>query len=144
MILTKLVFLNLIITQNQIIFLHCFSSLEKSNWSDLYIYYPLCLSVISFNTILSYQQINAFVYNKDISPKLAYRGLKLWILFFCIYTFFFVFSEIKHQTDLDATYFKLHLTIIKFPTLEISSEWSGGFTSFLYDIFRVIYLCCKV
>ena len=39
-----------------------------------------------------------------------------------------VFIEIKHKTDLDATYFKLHLIIIKFPTLEISSESSGGFT----------------
>ena len=34
-----------------------------------------------------------------------------------------VFIEIKHKIDLDATYFKLHLTIIKFPTLEISNEW---------------------
>ena len=46
---------------------------------------------------------------------------------------------LKHKIDLDATYFKLHLTIIKFPTLEISSEWSGGFTYVPYDIFRGIY-----
>ena len=50
----------------------------------------------------------------------------------------------KHKIDLDATYFKLHLTIIEFLTLEISSEWVGGFTYVLYDIFRGIYLCCKV
>ena len=48
----------------------------------------------------------------------------------------------KHKIDLDATYFKLHLTIIKFPTVE--SEWGGGFTYVPYDIFRGIYLCCKV
>ena len=34
-----------------------------------------------------------------------------------------VFIEIKHKIDLDATYFKLHLTIIKFPTLEVSNKW---------------------
>ena len=38
---------------------------------------------------------------------------------------FLVFIEIKHKTDLDATSFKLHLTVIKFPTLEISNEWGG-------------------
>ena len=48
----------------------------------------------------------------------------------------------KH--DLDATYFKLHLTIIKFPTVEISNEWGGGFNHIPYNIFRGIYLCCKV
>ena len=32
---------------------------------------------------------------------------------------FLVFIEIKHKIDLDATYLKLHLTIIKFPTVEI-------------------------
>ena len=50
----------------------------------------------------------------------------------------------KHEIDLDATYFKLHLTIIEFPTLEISSEWGDGFTYVPYDIFRDIYLCFKV
>ena len=50
----------------------------------------------------------------------------------------------KHKIDLDATYFKLHLTIIKFPTLEISSEWCSGFTYVQYTIFIGIYLCCKV
>ena len=57
---------------------------------------------------------------------------------------FLVFIEIKHKTDLDTIYLKLQLTIIKFPTLEISSGWGGGFTSVPYDIFRGIYLCCKV
>ena len=33
------------------------------------------------------------------------------------------YVEIKHKIDLDASYFKLHLIIIKFPTLEILSEW---------------------
>ena len=32
---------------------------------------------------------------------------------------FFVFTKIKHKIDLDATYFKLHVTILKFPTIEI-------------------------
>ena len=57
---------------------------------------------------------------------------------------FLVFIEIKHKIDLDTTSFKLHLTIIKFPTLEISNEWGGGFTDVPYDIFRGIYFCCKV
>ena len=30
-----------------------------------------------------------------------------------------MFIKIKHNIDLDITYFKLHLTIIKFTTLEI-------------------------
>ena len=34
-----------------------------------------------------------------------------------------MFLEIEHKIDLDAPYFKLHLTMIKFPTLEISTEW---------------------
>ena len=46
---------------------------------------------------------------------------------------FLVFIEIK-QIDLDTTYLALHLTIIKFPILEISSEWCGGFTSVPYNI----------
>ena len=70
----------------------------------------------------------------------------------CFFFFFFlhkqevllVFIKIKHKIDLDATYFKLHLSIIKCLTLEISREWSGGFTSVRYNIFRGIYLCCKV
>ena len=45
-----------------------------------------------------------------------------------------VFIEIKHKIDSDATYFNPHLTIIKFPTLEISSQWGGGFTSVPYNI----------
>ena len=57
---------------------------------------------------------------------------------------FLVFIEMKYKIDLDATYFKLHLTVIKFPTLEISSECVGGFTYVPYDIFRDIYLWCKV
>ena len=56
---------------------------------------------------------------------------------------FLIFNEIKHKTDLDVAHFKLNLSIIKFPTLEISSEWGGGFTSVPY-IFRGIYLCCKM
>ena len=52
----------------------------------------------------------------------------LIFFFFFALELFLVFIEIKHKIDLDATYFKLHLTIIKFSTLEISSEWSGGFT----------------
>ena len=32
---------------------------------------------------------------------------------------FFVFIKIKHKIDLDATYFKLHVTTLKFPTIEI-------------------------
>ena len=50
----------------------------------------------------------------------------------------------KHKIDLDATCFKLHLTVIKFPTPEISSEWGSGFTYVPYTIFRDIYLCSKV
>ena len=67
--------------------------------------------------------------------------MKLKILnfiFFCISKKYFWYL-LKQKIDLDATYFKLHLTIIKFPTLEISSEWSGGFTYVPYDIFRGIY-----
>ena len=59
-------------------------------------------------------------------------------------TIFFVFIEITHKINLDATYFKLHFTIIKFPTLETSNEWGGDFTYVPYDIFRGIYLCCNV
>ena len=33
---------------------------------------------------------------------------------------------------------------IKFPTLEISTEWGSGFTDVPYDIFRGIYLCCNI
>ena len=54
-----------------------------------------------------------------------------------------VFIETKHKTDLDATYFKLNLAIIKFRTLEISRKWGGGFTSVSYDIFSGIYLSYK-
>ena len=57
---------------------------------------------------------------------------------------FLICNEIKHKIDLDAAYFKLNLSIIKFPALEISSEWGGGFTSVPYNNFRGIYLCCKV
>ena len=57
---------------------------------------------------------------------------------------FLVFIERKHKTDLDVTYFKGHSTIIKFPTLEMSTEWGGGLTYVSYDILRGIYLCCKV
>ena len=51
--------------------------------------------------------------------------------------------EIKHKIDSDATYFNPHLTIIKFPTLEISSQWGGGFTS--VPLSRTTFLealCC--
>ena len=52
-------------------------------------------------------------------------------LIFCISKKYFclVLIEIKHKIDLDATYFKFDLAIIKFPTLEISCEWGDGFTS---------------
>ena len=50
-----------------------------------------------------------------------------------------VFIEIKHKIGSDVTYFKLHLTIIKFPTPEILSEWGGGFTSVSY-IFGGIFM----
>ena len=53
--------------------------------------------------------------------------------------FFLAFVVIRHKINLSATYFKLHLTIIKFPTLEISSE-SGGLTSVLYNIFEAFML----
>ena len=56
----------------------------------------------------------------------------------------FIEKKKKKKIDLDATYFKLHLTIVKFPTLESSSEWDVGFTYVLYNIFRDIYLCWKV
>ena len=52
---------------------------------------------------------------------------------------FLVFIEIKHKIGSDVTYFKLHLTIIKFPTPEILSEWGGGFTSASY-IFGGIFM----
>ena len=39
---------------------------------------------------------------------------------------------------------KLDLAIVKFPILDISSEWGGGFTSVPYNIFRGIYLRYKV
>ena len=55
-----------------------------------------------------------------------------------------MFTEMKHKIDLDAIYFKVHSTIIKFPTLEISTVWGGGFTYVPYNILRGIYLCCKV
>ena len=57
---------------------------------------------------------------------------------------FLVFIEIKRKIDIGATYFKLHLIIIKFPTLEILRGWGGGFTSVPCSIFRGIYLCGKV
>ena len=57
---------------------------------------------------------------------------------------FLVFTEIKHKVDLDATYFKDHSTIIKFPSLEISTECGSGFTYVPYNILRGINLCCKV
>ena len=55
-----------------------------------------------------------------------------------------VFTEIKHKMDLDATYFKLHSIIIKFPTQKNSTEWGDGFTYVPYNILRGIYLCYKV
>ena len=45
---------------------------------------------------------------------------------------------------LNTTYFKVHSTITKFPTLEIPTEWYGGFTYDLYDILGGICLCCIV
>ena len=54
--------------------------------------------------------------------------------------YFWYLLKKKHKIDLDATYFKLHLTIIKFHTLEISSDWGDGCTYVLYNIFRGIYL----
>ena len=56
-------------------------SLKKNlcNWSHLCIYL-LCLSLISFNKNLSYtkliSQTDAFLYNTEISLKLAYMKLK--------------------------------------------------------------------
>ena len=32
-----------------------------------------------------------------------------------------------------------NFVLIKFPALEISREWGGGFTPVLYDTFRGIY-----
>ena len=67
---------------------------------------------------------------------------KLKILNFTFYVskkYFLVFIEIKHKIDLEARYFKLHLTTIKFPTQEISSEWGGGFTFLPHNIFKGIY-----
>ena len=90
-------------------------------------------------------QTGRFLYNKETSPKLAYMKLKILdFIFVHKGEVFLVFLEIKHKIDLHATYFKLHLNKIKFPTLEISSEWSGGYTSVPHGIFRGIYLCCKV
>ena len=57
---------------------------------------------------------------------------------------FLVFIKMKHKIDLDATYLKPYLTIIKFLTQEISIEWVGGFTSVPHNIFRDIYLSWKV
>ena len=42
-----------------------------------------------------------------------------------------IFDIYRNKTlkiDFDATYFKLHSIIIKFPNLEIPTEWGGGFT----------------
>ena len=64
---------------------------------------------------------------KKFPLNLPTRSLIFFFFFFAL-ELFLVFIEIKHKIDLDATYFKLHLTIIKFSTLEISSELSGGFT----------------
>ena len=47
---------------------------------------------------------------------------------------------LKHKIDLDATYFKLHLTIIKFPTLEISREWGGGFTCPIQHFWQHLFM----
>ena len=57
---------------------------------------------------------------------------------------YLVFIEIKHKVYLDTIYFKAHSTIIKFPTLEISTECGVGFTYDLHNILRGIYLCHKV
>ena len=51
-----------------------------------------------------------------------------------------VFIEIKNKIDLDVTYFKAYLTIIKFPTLKISMEWGGVFTYVPYNILRSTYI----
>ena len=53
---------------------------------------------------------------------------------------FLVVIETKHKIDLNTTYFKTHSTIIIFTTLEISTEWGGGFTYVQYNILRGIYL----
>ena len=64
----------------------------------------------------------AFLHNKEISPKLACMKFKILnFIFLQKSEAFLVFIEIKHKIDLDATYFKLHLTIIKFPTLKAAS-----------------------
>ena len=54
-----------------------------------------------------------------------------------------VFIEVKHKIDFYATYFKLHETIIKFPTLETSNEWGGGFSYVLYDILEAFIYAAR-
>ena len=46
---------------------------------------------------------------------------------------FLVCLEIKNKTDLAATYSKAHSPTIKFATLEISTQWGGGFTHAPYN-----------
>ena len=90
-------------------------------------------------------QTGRFLHNKETSPKLAYMKLKILnFIFVRKGEVFLVFLETKHKIDLHVTYFKLHFTKIKFPTLEISREWGGGYTSVLYGIFGGIYLYCKL
>ena len=71
----------------------------------------------------------AFLCNKEISPKLACIKFKIVnFIFLHKSEAFLVFIEIKHKIDLDSTYLKLHLTLIKFPTLKTSTT---SFTSVL-------------
>ena len=83
-----------------------------------------------------------FLYNKEISRKLDCMKFKILnFIFLNKSEAFLAFIEIKHKIDFDATYFKLRLTIIKFPTLKTSTT---SFTSAPYKIFRGIYLYCKI
>ena len=71
----------------------------------------------------------AFLYNKEISPKLACMKFKILnFIFLHKSEAILVFIEIKHKIDLDSIYFKLHLTLITFPTLKTSTT---SFTSVL-------------
>ena len=57
--------------------------------------------------------------------------LKFFIYIFCIskkYLWHLFICQLSHST------------ITKFPTLEISNEWGGGFTYVPYNIFRGIYV----
>ena len=68
-------------------------------------------------------QAGRFLYNKQTSPNLPKMKRKILnFIFVHKEEVFLVFIEMKHKIEIHATYFKLHLTKINFPTLEISSE----------------------